>query len=320
MSAFVGQNFSDVKERLKEVPKDVMKKILHKKVHHGFMLNSNNVMEPVWKLPIFTSSYNPEMFDYMLELSKSHDFAGLLDENGTIDTLKNSLKNDYFNEDQLEKILTVIKDNPNIFQWDEIKKETADTLVKRYGASMSLDLKKELLNEVLKTQPSDIFYLYNWDSGFMTALKEVLPENPHITQLYTLNFNDTALDEISDLIRTNTTVKSISMFDNNLDDKKVEQIFDAMRVNTTLTKLDLSKNHITDEGAKTIADFIKTNTTIEELSLSHNNITDKGALILLESLTNNQSIKEINLYQNGVSEDITIKILSLLQSRKTSHS
>lgn len=318
MTAFVGSPFSDVKERLKEVPKDVMKKLLHKKAHHGFMRNANDVMEPVWRLPILASSHNPEMFDYMLALSKSHDFAGLLDENGTIDTLKNSLQNNYFNEDQLEKILTVIKENPDVLKWDEIKKEIANTFMQRYGATMSLDLKKELLNEALKSQPSDRFYIYHSDNGFINTLTEVLPENPHITQLSTLYFNNSALHEMVDLIRTNKTVKSITMFNNNLDDQNVAQIFDAMRMNTTLTTLDLSNNKITDEGAKTIADFIETNTTLEALSLTHNNITDKGALMILESLKKNKSIKGINLYQNSVSDNVIFSIVSFLQSRQIS--
>lgn len=315
MSSSINIPLNDIKERLKEVPKDVMKQLLYKKTINGFRMDTNDVMVPLWDLPFFTSLIHPQMFDYILELSKSHDFAGILDENGSIDDLKYTLNLKDIESDQMKKIITVIKENPEVLQWNDIKKDLVDTLLNMYGGDMSLDLRKELLQAFIDNATSGSAYLYTSHRGMINALTEILKDNPQITQLAAFNNNDNSIDEMSNLIKTNTTIKSIWMNNQKVDDEKVAQIFDAMRMNTTLTDLILSQNPITDEGAKAIADFIETNTTLESLYLDNNTITDEGALRILESLKNNKSIKTIYLYKTNISEDIQGNIQSLLKSR-----
>ena len=87
------------------------------------------------------------------------------------------------------------------------------------------------------------------------------------------NLTDEDVLAIGELLKTNKTVTTLTLFNNNITD--VQSIGDGLKTNNTLWRLNLSNNNITDDsGIQSIIDGLKTNNTLNELVLQYNQLSD----------------------------------------------
>ncbi|PFX13017.1 Protein NLRC3 [Stylophora pistillata] len=105
---------------------------------------------------------------------------------------------------------------------------------------------------------------------------------------------------VSDALKVNVTIKSLSLAENALGDSGVQLISEGLRINTTLTDLYLSKNSIGVKGVESITDTIRAHVSLTSLELSHNSIGDHGVKKVSDALKVNVSLKELYLSSNAI--------------------
>ncbi|KAL0229651.1 hypothetical protein GEMRC1_013196 [Eukaryota sp. GEM-RC1] len=103
-----------------------------------------------------------------------------------------------------------------------------------------------------------------------------------------------------ELLKVNTTITCLCLWNNSLEDKGVRALADALKVNTTLTSVNLCENSIGANGAKALADTLKVNTTLTSVNLYMNFIGDEGARTLAEALTVNIAVTCVDLCNNSI--------------------
>ena len=124
------------------------------------------------------------------------------------------------------------------------------------------------------------------------------------------NITNEDLRKIGELLKTNKTLKKLSLSDNSTewggnnitDYTDVQCICEGLKRNNTLKKLDLSKNNITD--VQSIVELIKTNNTLTELDLPYtyycHNIN--YAQSIGEALKANNTLETLWLYNNNITD------------------
>jgi hypothetical protein len=149
-------------------------------------------------------------------------------------------------------------------------------------------------------------------------------------------------------LKTNETVRTLTISNNIIDNRSMYKIFDALQYNKTLEnlyiagnsitfnlpkiqkpdllkifinlslkKLDLSNNNIGDKGLNVLATVLKVNKSIIDLNLSNNNIGDKGASEIAEALKQTKSIDTIDLSNNNIGYIGASKIVESLRQNRT---
>lgn len=123
---------------------------------------------------------------------------------------------------------------------------------------------------------------------------------------YNKKLKRSQIHEISQILKTNTSIKSLNLGSNNLIDKDIIILCKGLKNNKNLTELLLKGNRITKRGGYAIAKIL-INSNIQILDLSWNNIKDMGILTILNSIKNNQNVTEANISWNNLKNKRKIK-------------
>ena len=96
-----------------------------------------------------------------------------------------------------------------------------------------------------------------------------------------ISFNrigDNGIVCIATALETNTTMRTLDVWDCDISDVGVKSLAKALTVNRSLHKLNMNGNYIGDNGMIQIATALQTNNTLKALHILYNNmrITDKG--------------------------------------------
>mmetsp|Transcript_16009 Transcript_16009/g.44064 ORF Transcript_16009/g.44064 Transcript_16009/m.44064 type:complete len:696 (+) Transcript_16009:267-2354(+) len=146
-------------------------------------------------------------------------------------------------------------------------------------------------------------------SGSADSLANIV-ENVHTLRELDLSDNKVELSGLKRLGRAlrgdRSALRSLNLFNNHLSSKCADQISDILRDNTTLVSLNLGKNQLRSMGCiAKLATAFQRNAYLQQLDLSHNKMGNKGATKLAPVLDPSESLcplQELNLANNNLTE------------------
>lgn len=100
---------------------------------------------------------------------------------------------------------------------------------------------------------------------------------------------------IASMIRTNSSLRTLTLINNKISDESVEAIISSILANPQITSLNLSSNKLKADGSASIANMLSLHTTLQELELDGNPITAKGLTSLAHSVAHNSTLTTLNL-------------------------
>jgi hypothetical protein len=104
---------------------------------------------------------------------------------------------------------------------------------------------------------------------------------------------------------------------NRIGDAGAAALSEALKSNATLTSLSLAGNRIGDAGAAALSEALKSNATLTSLQVSSNRLGDAGAAALSEALKSNATLTTLHLEDNNVSsKDLTNLVRDRLRDNK----
>mmetsp|Transcript_5878 Transcript_5878/g.7105 ORF Transcript_5878/g.7105 Transcript_5878/m.7105 type:complete len:135 (-) Transcript_5878:542-946(-) len=117
------------------------------------------------------------------------------------------------------------------------------------------------------------------------------------------------MKSICGALKTNSTIKSLSLYRNIFDVDGARALGEALKSNSSLSFIDIGHNRIRMTGLKSIVEGILANpaSLISELAVKWNFITDEGFTYLFEQLVlpkqgRSQQLKKLWIKNNFLSE------------------
>ena len=120
---------------------------------------------------------------------------------------------------------------------------------------------------------------------------------------------------LSNFLKTNTTVKTISLCNSSIDG--VTALAECLKYNTSLTRLELNSDEIGDDGAAALGQCLKHNTSLTTLELNSNKIGNVGATALGECLKCNKSLTTLILNSNKFGDVGAAALVECLKYNKS---
>eukprot|EP01133_Synstelium_polycarpum_P013408 gene13408-15792_t len=136
------------------------------------------------------------------------------------------------------------------------------------------------------------------------AITDTLKTNRTLT-LLDMSFNAIGVNGglIAEMLRYNTTLRSLFLIGNELDDDSVTEIAETLRTkNSSLVDISLSENDFGDDVGAELGCIFTQNKTLLGLDLSFNQLGDGTALALAESLAGNNTLTSLNLSDCSLAE------------------
>lgn len=132
-------------------------------------------------------------------------------------------------------------------------------------------------------------------------IAKALEVNGTLETLKILNSSwEPAANQLSDMLKVNTVLKSLHLSGNAIKDVGVGNLIDAIMVNKTLMTLSLTYNSISGVGAEGLGEAFKFNVTLTHVDLSNNKFKDLGAAFIADALRVNYFIKHLNILGNEI--------------------
>jgi Ran GTPase-activating protein (RanGAP) involved in mRNA processing and transport len=104
---------------------------------------------------------------------------------------------------------------------------------------------------------------------------------------------------LAQALRTNTTLKILSLSRNKLTDVDARLLAEGLHDNSTLESLDVRENNLSDDGIVALANAAEeSGTGLRRLSVIKNPFRMKGALALLNAVRNNLNLAHLEIAQN----------------------
>ncbi|KAF8936480.1 hypothetical protein BGZ58_004138 [Dissophora ornata] len=155
-------------------------------------------------------------------------------------------------------------------------------------------------------------------SGADARLLAKLIRSSEAANIRVLNLDRNAISQdafkhLSEALKTNKTITTLSMILASVNDKNVKYIAKALTKTTTLMELDLSSNRITATGIEALCDALLHNRTLTRLCLQSNNITKAGAPHLATLLAKNRVIRHLNIGSNGLGDEGCINVIDAVR-------
>ena len=126
--------------------------------------------------------------------------------------------------------------------------------------------------------------------------------NLKIFELDNNSLLEEAVNDLADVISSNTGLEQLSLNNNNLKTSAVV-LLEALSAISTLKRFDLSGNNMSGAVVNELASVIKSNASLEVLNLSNNNLCSP-ITVILEALKGIETLKALNLDGNSMSEDV----------------
>lgn len=106
----------------------------------------------------------------------------------------------------------------------------------------------------------------------------------------------TDIEVISDILKTNSTIKELNLNRNKIKD--ITSLGNVLKTNSTLTSLCLNENSITDINA--LADALNTNSRLLILKMDSNMLDEVDFSSLFQALAKNSTLTELSLRDNVI--------------------
>ena len=145
--------------------------------------------------------------------------------------------------------------------------------------------------------------LYSSSSGSTAVIINNLAKCT-VWRLYIDNttLNSKYVSILSEILKTNKTIKILELFSCSLTGGGIEQASDDV-------------TGITDEDMSYLSNILVSNTNLKVLGLNNCNITDNGVRYICEGLTKNQTLIELNIGDNRqITSFSTSTVADLLQT------
>jgi hypothetical protein len=127
---------------------------------------------------------------------------------------------------------------------------------------------------------------------------------------------DTGARKLADTLRTNTTVRILSMVDVDIGPVGGCALANMLCVNTTITEFILCNNNVGNRTARAMAEALRTNTTLKYIDMSNALIDDEGVEYLADALMTNTTLKSICLMRNQISDNGALLMLDVMKRKK----
>lgn len=123
---------------------------------------------------------------------------------------------------------------------------------------------------------------------------------------------------IGEMLKHNTTLEVLDLFNCGLLDKGIEEIFSGMLQNRTLKHIFLGANGITHKSVYSIANYFKqlvemSEEGLDSLKMTVNQIGDEGAICLAEGLDGYHPLKRLALCSNRITSVGVKKLVETLK-------
>ena len=177
------------------------------------------------------------------------------------------------------------------------------------------DIERVRLNDPTLTEFAAVL---DWDD--LMELCNALRGNTNLSKLdlsYSMIREDHAII-IAEVLRTNTTLHTLSLRGGIKSIAAAKAIAEAIGVNKGLCSLDLAANSIgrRPQFIEALAQALRVNTTLRTLTLIHNNIDDDAAATLADALWDNKTLTLLHIGANPIAWHIVDLIHSLLARNK----
>uniref|UniRef100_A0A9J8D6U1 Protein phosphatase 1 regulatory subunit 37 n=1 Tax=Cyprinus carpio carpio TaxID=630221 RepID=A0A9J8D6U1_CYPCA len=181
-----------------------------------------------------------------------------------------------------------------------------------------VDYAAQALSKALLTSRLTVLHLENTclSGKPLFTLVGALKRNVALQELYLSENNLNAYQDsmqLGDLLKYNSTLKTLDLGNNTMSDSGLEEICDALSFQKTgLRTLILSNNHITHLGMSHLQKVLPRLKTLETLNLGKNNLENRGIHTLKESLMINRSLLQLGLASTGITCEGAVTLAEIL--------
>ncbi|XP_072133414.1 uncharacterized protein [Mobula birostris] len=183
----------------------------------------------------------------------------------------------------------------------------------------------EQLASALSTNPSLMELNLNdnklGDSGVKLVSEALRNSKCKIQKLWLRNvgLTDSGAQDLVSALRTNPSLKELSLNDNKLEDSGVKLVSAALRISECkIQKLWLRNVGLTDSGVEDLASALSTNPSLTELNLSANELGDSGVKLVSAALTNSKfCIQKLWLSDVGLTANGAKDLISTLSTNRS---
>ena len=120
-----------------------------------------------------------------------------------------------------------------------------------------------------------------------------------------------AINDLSDVIITNSLVENLLLDDNNLG-SSMAVIADACCKNSNLKQFCIKNTRISETVADDLAAIIKHNSSIEMLSISDNDLKSSGFTVIAQALKVTSSLKRLYAYAINITSTVSFELSSVI--------
>lgn len=152
------------------------------------------------------------------------------------------------------------------------------------------------------------------------CLANALVDNKHLERLFLFG---NPLGEkgikflMASLATDNKNLKILNLQETSINDSSIEYIIEMLKTNKTLLSLSLGKNDISDYGLKSILDtLLNYNSTLQYLDVScHRRITNESVEVLENFIRNRKYLNELCMYDCHISPTIKENLAKLAKTK-----
>lgn len=152
------------------------------------------------------------------------------------------------------------------------------------------------------------------------CLANALVDNKHLERLFLFG---NPLGEkgikflMTSLATDNKNLKILNLQETSINDSSIEYIIEMLKTNKTLLSLSLGKNDISDSGLKSILDtLLNYNSTLQYLDVScHRRITNESVEVLENFIRNRKYLNELCMYDCHISPTIKENLAKLAKTK-----
>ncbi|XP_050989247.1 protein phosphatase 1 regulatory subunit 37 [Labeo rohita] len=181
-----------------------------------------------------------------------------------------------------------------------------------------VDYAAQALSKALLTSRLTVLHLENTclSGKPLFTLVGALKRNVALQELYLCENNLNGYQDsmqLGDLLKYNSTLKTLDLSNNTMCDSGLEEICDALSSQKTgLRTLILSNNHITHLGMSHLQNILPRLKTLETLNLGKNILENRGIHTLKESLMINRSLLQLGLASTGITCEGAVTLAEIL--------
>jgi hypothetical protein len=157
------------------------------------------------------------------------------------------------------------------------------------------------------------FYLDYHIDAIDLEIFDALSKNTSISALKIPNCRGTYPKYLSEVLKTNKTVKRLDLSGHRMNAADLQALSDSLKKNKHLVEVDLSQSLVKDpNGLNVIFETLQINSSIVKLNIRHLDVFDKNTSF--SSLRSNKSLRDIDLSDNFLGDEGCKLIADILKT------